>query len=343
MNNFTRLKDKNFEKGRRYIGASDVPTLALMNLRYGQTPLMLWQVKTGRAEAFKGNERTRAGKELEPIVLKWGLDKLKCFEDEAARTSFMTSVLRGRDFQNIRSFTEARHARGYIVAHADLLQVDEPFIMEAKTAGFFSAHRTGDINYGYDLDDLSANGIPSSVYVQVQTQMLCYDVHQCYVTAMIDTGTHRLYGPIPAHRATQEKILAICERFWWHVEKDQAPKPETWGDVVALNPALDAESKAVVGGEDEQRVKEMIDRAARLRAREKEIKNELDDIKNGIGILLGANKYLESSSGESLATAFDVNKNYVKDKVLLEKHPKWYKALKKEGIIYENKFRNMRY
>jgi predicted phage-related endonuclease len=342
MNEITRLKDKDFQKGRRYIGASDVPTLALMNLKYKQTPLMLWEVKTGRKEAWGGNERTRAGKELEPIALKWGLEKLGAVSGSAAQ-AFLLSFIRGKDYQSCRALTECRHDRGYIVAHADLVDIEKPYIMEAKTAGFFGAHRNDDINYGYDMDDLSANGIPSSVYLQVQTQLLCYGINEAYVSAMIDTGTHRLYGPIAAHKKTQEKILALCERFWWHVEKDTPPKPEIWADVVKLNPILDAESKTVVGGEDETKVKEMKARAAALRKRSKEIESELDDIKNAVGLIIGGNKYLESSSGESMATAFDVVKNNVSEKKLKEAHPKWHKKLQKEGIITESKFRNVRY
>jgi hypothetical protein len=342
MNQFTRLKDKDFQKGRRYIGASDVPTLALMNLRYNQTPLMLWETKTGREKPWGGNERTRAGKELEPIALKWGLEKLGAIDGPAAR-SFLVSFIRGKDHLSFRALTECRHDRGYIVAHADLVDIDKPFIMEAKTAGFFGAHRGGDINYGYDMDDLSANGIPSSVYLQVQTQLLCYDIPEAYVTAMIDTGTHRLYGPITAHKKTQEKILALCERFWWHVENDKPPKPEAWADVVKLNPVLDAESKTVVGGDDEQKAKEMKARADALRKRAKEIDAELEDIKNGIGLILGANKYLESSSGESLAMSFDVARLNVSEKDLRNKYPELHQKLFQEGIIKESKYRNIKY
>lgn len=342
MNQITRLKDKDFQKGRRYIGASDVPTLALMNLRYGQTPLKLWEEKTGKADPWRGNERTRAGHELEPIALKWGIEKLTGIDSKAAKQIFI-KLISGKDYLSYRPLTEARHDRGYIVAHADLIDIEKPYIMEAKTSGFFSAKRGSDVNYGYDLEDNSENGIPSSVYLQVQAQLLCYGINEAYVTAMLDTGIHRLYGPIMSHRATQEKILAICERFWWHVEKDQPPKPELWDDVVRLNPTLDKESKTVVGGDDEQRVKEFIAKADALKKRKKEIEAELDDIKNAVGVVLGANKYLESSSGESLASAFDVARLYVNEKELRNKYPELHQKFYQEGIITESKFRNIKY
>jgi len=342
MNTITRLKDKDFKKGRRYIGASDVPTLALMNLRFGQTPLKLWEEKTGRAAPWGGNERTRAGHELEPVALKWGVEKVTGISAKESQQIFI-KLITGKDYLSYRPLTEARHSRGYIVAHADLIDIDRPYIMEAKTSGFFGARRGENVNYGYDLDDLTENGIPSNVYLQVQAQLLCYDIPEAYVSAMLDTGIHRLYGPIKAHVQTHEKILAICERFWWHVEKDQAPKPEVWEDVVKLNPVLDKESKTVVGGDDEQKVKEMIARAAALKKRAKDIESELNDIKNAVGIILGANKYLESSSGESLASAFDVSRLTVSEKELRNNYPLWHQELLTKGIIKESKFRNIKY
>lgn len=343
MNEITRLKDKDFSKGRRYIGASDVPTLALMNIKYGQTPYLLWEIKTGRQNPWTGNERSRAGKELEPIALKWGLEKLNVFGEKQDSREFLVKFIKGKNHLSFMTLTESRHKNGFIVAHADLVESKQPYIMEAKTAGFFGGKRGDNINYGYDLNDLSANGIPSGVYLQVQAQMLCYGIPEAYVSAMLDTGIHRLYGPIRAHRPTQNKILALCERFWWHVEKDKPPKPEAWADVVKMNPVLDAESKTVVGGDNEQKVKEIKAKAKKLRKRGKDIEEELEDMKNSIGLILGGNKYLESSSGESLALAFDVSRMNVSEKKLKVGHPKLYKKLIDEKIITESKFRQVRY
>jgi predicted phage-related endonuclease len=342
MNEFTYLKDKDFSKGRRYIGASDIPTLALMNVKYDQTPLTLWEEKTGRREGFKGNERSRAGHELESIILKWGLEKVKEFEKDFFNT-FMISRYKGiNDFIGMFSFTEARHPKyNFIVSHADLIDNNTPFIMEAKSAGFFGAHRKDDLNYGYDKDDLTENGIPSSVYLQIQTQMLCYAIPIAYVSVMIDTGMHRLYGPIKAHKKTQEKILAISEKFWWYIENDKPPKPETWSDVQTLFPNLDKESKTVISGKDEEKVIEMKDRAKRLRKRKKEIDAELDDMKNAIGLILGENAFLESASGDSLAKAFNVTKQNLKLSDFLDTFPTRYKNLVKEGLIKPNTYRQL--
>jgi predicted phage-related endonuclease len=338
MNDFTYLKDPDFSQGRHYIGASDIPTLALLNLKYNQTPLSLWEEKTGRAEPFQGNERTKAGKELEPLILKWGLEKI----DFNVSKSILKNYYEGKkQIGPLHFFTEARHPdRSYIVSHADLVNTNGA-IMEAKSTGFFGAKRTDDINIGYDKDDMSANGIPSSVFLQIQTQMLCYGIDQTYVSVMIDTGQHRLYGPIQAHKKTQEKILALAERFWWYVEKDTPPKPETWKDVIKLNPVLDKESKTVISGPELIKVEEMKERAKMLREKEKEIKKEMEDIKNAIGLVIGKNKYLESPTGDSLANASESTRYFLKDYKNMSKTR--LTRMIKDGFINKTDSRTLRF
>jgi hypothetical protein len=343
MNDFTYYKDHDFEKGRKYIGASDIPTLSLMNTKYGQTPYTLFQEITGRTERKYAGERAKAGKELEPLVLKFALEKIPEFE-LYAKNYYISRISENNYFREFHNFTEAVHPeRPYLLSHADLLETSMPVIVEAKTTGFFGALRKNDIDIGYDEFDLSANGIPASVYLQIQTQMLTYDVTTAYVSAQIDTGVHRLYGPIHYHKKTQEKILALAERFWWHIENDKEPKPEIWSDVVSQNPVLQEDSKEVVGGESEQEVIEMKERAKILRKKEKEIKKELKDLKNAVGIIIGKNKYLESAEGRNLATQFEVNKFYAKLKDLEKDHPRKFKNLLEDGYIYESSYRDMRF
>ena len=67
MNNWTYMKDRDFSEGRKYIGASDMGTLA--GLVPQRTPRMLWEELTGRSEGFKGNSRTYWGHRQEPLIL----------------------------------------------------------------------------------------------------------------------------------------------------------------------------------------------------------------------------------------------------------------------------------
>jgi predicted phage-related endonuclease len=160
---------------------------------------------------------------------------------------------------------------------------------------------------------------------------------------MIDTGVHRLYGPIKAHKKTQEKILAISEKFWWHVENDKPPKPNTWQDITSLFPNLDKESKTVIAGEDEEKVKQMKEESKKINKKIKELEERKNDIKNAIGLLLGENAILESATGESLAKAFNVKREYVDLKEMKKSFPQRYKNLHKADLINESISRQLRY
>jgi hypothetical protein len=343
MNSYTYLKDKDFSQGRKYIGASDIPCLALLTKKYGQTPLTLWEEKTGRRESFEGNQRTWAGKQLEPVILAWGLDKLK-HEPPWESTEDIIKMLMNNKFPDLKRFTESIHpGHSYLCAHADLIETDQPFIMEAKSTGFFSGIRREGSDFGYDLQDDSPKGIPAAVYLQIQAQMLCYDIPAAYVSVMIDTGLHHLFGPYKAHKKTQENILALAERFWWHVEHDQPPKPETWEDVQSINPVIDVENKTVVGGTELDAILEMKSRAESLRKRKKEIDAELDDLKNAVGLVLDKNKYLESALGDKLATCWDVERENVSLKEIRENHKRTYSALVKKGLISISSYRQIKF
>lgn len=342
MNKFTYLKDKDFSQGRKYIGASDIPTLALLNIKYGQTPLSLWEVMTGRKESWKGNTRTYAGNELEPLILKWGLSDI--FGKETANDWYKKRIIGKNKFDSLHSFTEAicPHFK-HLVSHADLIDVNTPFILEAKSTGFFGGLRKDNPSHGYDLEDTTIKGIPSSVALQIQTQMLCYDIKSAYVSVMIDTGIKKTYGPFTPDIKKQEHILALAEKFYWHVDHDTPPKPETWEDVQKLNPELDKESKTVIIGETEFLVNIMKDKAKRMRKVIKDAEKELDDIKNSIGLIIGENAYLENSSGESMASAYNVTRESIKLSELKKEKIKTYNSLKKAGFITESTYRNLRY
>lgn len=64
-----------------------------------------------------------------------------------------------------------------------------PFLIEAKSARYFSARRKDDPYTGYDLDLHEWQGIPLKVYFQVQYQMHLYNVDTCYVVLIFDTSS----------------------------------------------------------------------------------------------------------------------------------------------------------
>lgn len=316
MNRYTRIKDDEaFHAARELgVGASDIPTLAGLNKRWGQTPLTLWREKTGRAEGFAGNERTEWGNALEPLVLRrWVLNH---YGHEAAQ-EFYRNATRADPVSSgpFKVKTEAFHPeRRYCLAHADLV-VDwgkelaalpanvapKPHLVEAKTTGYFSGKRREGLAFeGYDPDDCSQFGVPDKVFMQVQWQMFCYGVESATVAVLIDTADYREYGPIIFDPRHVEKSLALAERFWHHVTTDTEPAPTSFADAVSIFPEL-ANTTAMVSGEAEMEARRMIEEGRELKARAKGIDDKLEDIKAALAILAGGNTVLAASDGEPLA------------------------------------------
>ena len=105
MNSYTRLRDITASHRGAVVGASEIATLALYNLRYGQTPYTLFEEHTGRAEPFAGNEAAWWGTVHEPTILyRYIRDH---FDEEQAR-AFLSSFWRRRSSGPFKVLTEFR-------------------------------------------------------------------------------------------------------------------------------------------------------------------------------------------------------------------------------------------
>lgn len=368
MNRYTKIRDFHGERDKG-VGSSDIPALAGLYRNYGSTTLRLWEEKTGRASRWNGNQRTAWGKKLEGMVLR---EFIANRYGEDAADEFLTAKRRGRSIGPFKTETEARHPeRPYCLAHADLVVdgqmewVDEPvpesdpewepglmvhhqvpgepYIVEAKTSGMMGGkRREGVIFAGYDPDDLTAQGIPDAVFLQVQWQLYVYGVDTAYVAVLIDTADYREYGPIKADPRVQEKCLALAERFWRLVETDTAPAPETWDDVQRLFPHQ-TDTTAMIGGDDEARVREMIAEDKRLAASIKGLEECRDDIKNAVGILLGGNSVLASAEGQVLAKSSEQTRESVALGKVAKAAPDIEARLRELNLVTTTTFRTVRY
>jgi predicted phage-related endonuclease len=336
MTDFTYLsKDNlNFEHGRHYIGASNIPTLFGLTKKYGQTPMTLWEQLTGRDEGFKGNSLTQMGHWQEDSILA---RYVKGYTDLDHREFWISRLWNEYEYKGLHSLTSAvREDHPYCLAHADLVDLrdkDNPILIQAKNTGFFAANRKEDKNYGYDKDDHSQNGIPLSVYLQEQWEMYCYEIHTAYVAVLIGGNDWQLYGPIEYDKSVVEKALALATRLWEHVENGTPPKPETWPDVCKLFPELQEES-TTIGGQDLTDMLDMKEELLSINQKIKKLENKKEDIINATGLLIGGNTLLKSMDGTELAKVSErVSNETISLKTLKESHTDWYEQLKTEEII----------
>ena len=342
MNRYTKIRDFHGARAKS-VGSSDIPILAGLTKRWGSTPYSLWEVKTGRKSPWPGNERTYWGNALEGRVLhRWVRDE---FGPNSAE-SFYRHLVAGRSSGPFKVKTEARHPDfRFALAHADLIfdhTGDMQRIVEAKTAGFFGAKRSDDPDYGYSLDDHTQNGLPASVFLQTQWQLLCYGAPEATVAALIDTGDYREYGPIAPDKKIQEQCLAMAQRFMWHVENDRPPKPTTWEDICSLFPEP-RQTTAMIAGEEEEKVRVMIDKKKQLTKRRKRDKDEIEDMRDAIGILIGENAVLSSAEGDVFAKSRLGSRRNISVPGVEEKAPDLFAKLTEAGLVTKTEKREVRF
>lgn len=327
MTPYTRLRTTIAESHRGpVVGASEIAVLALYELRHGRTPLSMWEEHTGRIAPSTDNEVMWWGRTHESAVLfRYVRDH---FDEDTAR-GFYAAKIRERSNGPFKVQTEFR--RGCGVAHPDLLieaglleritgRALPSRIVQAKSHGFHAARRGDDPDFGYDPEDMSQNGIPAAIFLQEQWELYCADLPEADVAALINTNDYREYGPVRADPKVQEQCLALAMRFSWHVERDIAPRPETWEDVCRLWPKSE-ETTAIYPletpirereGQEPVTLADMLASCEKAKGDEARAKRRQEDIKNAVGVLLGENSVLTDPEGNVLAKSRQGSRETVK-------------------------------
>jgi hypothetical protein len=155
---------------------------------------------------------------------------------------------------------------------------------------------------------------------------MCYGAEKAYVSALID-NLHRLYGPVYPNRKVQEHILAIATNFWQHVENNTEPMPETWDDVKLLNPNIEADKKIMVGGEKLETVFQLTNRGKEIKEKIKKLKEEEDDIKKALGLIISDNKLIEDPEGNKLVSQHEITRETVSLSAIKKENENLYNQL----------------
>jgi hypothetical protein len=341
MNSYTKLRDIAESHKGPVVGASEIATLALYNLRHGQTPYTLFEEHTGRAEPFTGNEATWWGQTHEPTIL---YRYIRDHFDEAAARAFLSSYWRGRSSGPFKVLTEFRRplAHGTAIAHPDLVieapllqriigRSMEPRLVQAKSHSYHTSRRKADPDFGYDEEDRSQNGLPAVVFLQEQWELFCAGLPEADVIPLIDTNDYREYGPVYADTRTQEQALSLAERFCWHVQRDEAPDPEAWIDIVHKDPVpADAaaihplETSCELSGEREVTLADLLASYGKAKGDERRALKRQEEIKTAVGVLLGGNRWLTTPEGQVIASRIQSEYLSLSLKDLKREHPDVY-------------------
>lgn len=333
------------------IGASDIPTLVGLNSQYGQTPYTLWLEKTGRAERSPMSEPARWGHLHEPLVIA---ECLRIFTGDTGLGDFFLAEYYSKRPVNIHSgghsfqtkTTAISDEYPFAIAHADLWIPETKRIQEIKTSSFYASLRKQNADRGYSRDNNTSNGIPLSVYLQTQWQIMCYDAEDCGVSALIDTSHYQEYGPWKREDKVIGKLIELADKFYWNIKNDRPPMITTWEDYQHLFPNV-KEEKVIYPLDHEIHgqgftIRDVMNEYHRLNEQSKSVEKKLNDIKKAIGLLMGENKTLETPDGIILATMSPIKKETLKGIKEIEKQlPEIGKALRDAGLVSESNYKKL--
>lgn len=314
MKDYVFVKDIFEERGVR-IGASEVPCLFPDPERpsesvagYGKTAITLYQEKVGERERDKSGLAAEMGHYLEPKAIElfirevWGPDVASAwmrrrmdFEMNGgdARTKQAYPVLYNTAFIDRDSIV---HPDGLHIGEKDgrtvrtrwgfNVDTRRSFLIEAKSASFFSARRGDSEVRGYDRDNKTWQGIPLKHWFQTQFQMLKAGVSLCYLPLLSDTSRFDVWE-VRADKEMQGRIARVVNVFMRHVRNRVPPKELAINvdDITALFPSV-RDDFVMLDGEDGDKVRELSDKALAAAEQEKVWAARKDDALSALAVWL---------------------------------------------------------
>ena len=228
------------------IGSSEISTILGLN-KY-QTPRDLWLLKTGRTEPFEGNEFTRAGHLLEPVIATM-------FEEETGWPIEPGSDEMSVQFHAEKHYYSASPDRFYLVD-------GERRILECKST-----------QMEVDLDEL-----PLTWFSQLQWQLGICGVKKGAV-AWLTRGVFFGYLEIEFNEEYFLYMAEQADNFWLeYVQKDIEPPLVNVADVLSKHPSH-KDGKSMLATQEVMDVVEELQDIAQeekaLKARKEELKAQI--------------------------------------------------------------------
>lgn len=222
------------------------------------------------------------------------------------------------------------------------IDLSKPFIVEAKTANYFSVMRRQKDQYrGYDLSLSGFQGIDLGHYFQIQYQMLVYEVDIAYLSLIYNTNSKHFWKieANPSHQKDLKQIAIYMKRC---LDEKIPPKDLLMNskDIRALYPEIKEDFKEVKDDELKtiiQTAKKYIEAKDQEKAW-KEKKEQYEDtmsihlkdtqlLKGNInGMFLDLAKWKETGGGEYTMSLKDIRSR--EDAQTVERYLKRKKLIK---------------
>jgi putative phage-type endonuclease len=183
------------EARKKCIGASEAA--AACGVSEWSQPLEIYLRKRGEIPEFEGNDATRLGTLLEPVVLA-----------EYERRTGLDLVT------HLPLFTHTENP--FIGATPDSTVVGLGFPVEAKTTSHWRAGEFG---------DEGTDHIPDEYVMQAQQQMYVLGAERCDVAVLIDGRTLRCYI-VRRNDNLIHKMVAVETELWQRIVDGNPPEPQ---------------------------------------------------------------------------------------------------------------------
>jgi len=228
------------------IGSSEIGTI--MGVNPFQTPYDLWLRKTGR-ETFEGNEATRRGQLLEPVVAQMFVDKTGIEIEEGGED---VTIYYAEDFMS------ASPDRFY-------LSNGERAILEIKTTAM----------------DVDADNLPMYWFCQLQWQMGVIGVNKGAIAWL---GNRFIFDYLEFDFDADffNNMKEAAREFWQLVQNDEQPSLTTTGDVLKAYPSH-KDGKYIVAGQSIATIHKQL---KGLQAEKKAIDGKIDELKEQVQLVM---------------------------------------------------------
>lgn len=248
---------------RTGVGGSDAA--AACGIDPYRTMHELWLEKTGQSDGFEGNEYTRWGTLLEPIVAQ----RYKNVTGNKVRVA--KKMYRHKEYP-------------FIIAHIDRLIVNSNKILECKTASAWTASKWG---------ENGSDEIPENYMMQVQHYMLATYRTHADLAVLIGGNDFRIYNI-----QRNEKLIAELierEREFWKFVETNTPPPKEADDYAKM----DLLSEGFVEADNE--TMQVVGELKVLRKQIKDLEKQEDEKSQAIKRLIGEKEGI-SWQGSKIAT-----------------------------------------
>lgn len=179
------------------------------------------------------------------------------------------------------------------IAHGHTIDLSEPFLIEAKTASYWSAKRRPEKPHsGFDTSLTGWQGIPLKYYVQIQFQLACMDVEMAYLPLLSDSATFNVWE-VRRDRKIGDDLIDLAGKFMWYVKNDTEPREMAINldDIISMYPKIEEDFRTV-SGDDAATVIELARKARDASSQEKAWKEKKEDAQSALAVHLKDTKEL---------------------------------------------------